>query len=149
MLRVNGWLNMSANATSILQRYGLRDIDSAGNVVAKSESDVADDLGAFGWLRGIRDRATSLELRRRDGHILAVGYGYMDKAEFDPSEGITLSVAGQKIRIKGRNLNAEVRPMVRLFEGIARNRVPWVQEASGADSMAADAKATIIDSISW
>ncbi len=140
---------MSANANSILQRYGLRDNDTVANGAGRSEADVTEDLGAFGWLRGIRDRATSLELRRKDGHILAVGYGYMDKAEFDPSEGITLSVAGQKIRIKGRNLNAEVRPTVRLFEGIARNRVPWIQEADRAAGIQAGDRETVVDAIEW
>jgi len=134
---------------SILQRYALRVNEPGGNSMGKSDADAADDLGSFGWLRGIRDRAVSLELRKKDGHILAVGYGYMDKAEFDPSEGITLSVAGQKIRIKGRNLNAEIRPMVRLFEGIARNRVPWIVEADRNISLLARDGDTVVDAIEW
>jgi hypothetical protein len=111
--------------------------------------DSADNLIAFGFLRGIRDRSVMLELRKKDGNILAVGYGYLDKAEYDPSEGITLSVAGHKIKLKGRNLNAPVRDSIRLFEGIARHRVPWVQEADEAAAMGADEKATVIDKIEW
>ncbi len=133
---------------SILQRYAVRTGETgAGSLPSDVEG--TEDLGAFGWLRGIRDRAAMLELRRKDGNILAVGYGYMDKVEFDPSDGITLSVAGQRIRIKGRNLNEAIRPMVRLFEGISRHRVPWVREADRPESLEADDKATIIDSIAW
>jgi hypothetical protein len=113
------------------------------------ESEGADDLGAFGWLRGIRSRAPMLELRRKSGNILAIGYGWLERVEFDPSEGITLSFAGQRIRIRGRNLNTESRPTVRLFEGIARHRVTWIQESDRAGSIEAPDHATIIDSIEW
>ena len=61
-------------------------------------------------MRGVRDRAIMLELRRKNGNVLAIGYGWLERAEFDPSEGITLHLVGQKIRIKGRNLNDEARP---------------------------------------
>lgn len=135
----------------LLQRYtgnGRRAEEPFENGFAP-ESDAADDFGAFGWLRGIRERAVMLELRRKDGNILAVGYGFLDKVAFDPSEGITLSVAGQKIRLKGRNLNAEVRPTIRLFEGIARHRVPWVSEADSRESLALAVNATVIDAIEW
>ena len=49
---------------------------------------------AFGFLRGVRDRAIMLELRHRDGRISAVGYAWLSGAEFDPSAGITLSFGG-------------------------------------------------------
>jgi hypothetical protein len=132
---------------SILKRYVARE-ESPGTS-ALTDDEGADDLGAFGWLRGIRDRAVMLELRKKDGSILAVGYGYMDHAEFDPSEGITLSVAGRKIHLKGRNLNAEVRPTVRLFEGITRHRVSWIQEVDAKGSMESPDDATLIDEIKW
>lgn len=131
---------------SILQRYVTRD-DQTG---ISAEPEGTEDLGAFGWLRGIRDRAIMLELRKKDGNILAVGYGYLDHAEFDPSEGITLSVAGRKIQLSGRNLNAEMRPAVRLFEGITRHRVPWIREAERYDLLeGSDQHATLVESIRW
>lgn len=134
---------------TILQRYAARSGDPPAGGGEPGEVEAADDLGSFGWLRGIRDRAVMLELRRKDGNVLAVGYGWLEKAEFNPSEGITLSIVGQKIRIKGRNLNAEVRQSVRLFEGITRHRVPWLQEADEPQSMEAGDDATIIDAIEW
>jgi len=135
--------------SAVLQRYVTGRESRLGIPAEHAETDACDDLGAFGWMRGIRDRAVSLELRRKDGSILAIGYGWLERIEFDPSEGITLSAGGQKIRIKGRNLNTEVRPSVRLFEGIARHRVPWMREADRAAVMEAKANATIIDSIEW
>jgi hypothetical protein len=47
----------------------------------------------FGWLRGIRDTAIMFDIRHRDGHITAFNYNVLDRAEFDPSEGITLKFA--------------------------------------------------------
>lgn len=135
--------------SAVLQRYVTGRDSRLGIAAEHAEADACDDLGAFGWLRGIRDRALMLELRRKDGSIVAIGYGWIERVAFDPSEGIMLSAGGQKIRIKGRNLNAEVRPSVRLFEGIARHRVPWVREADRSAAMEAEARATIIDSIEW
>lgn len=112
-----------------------------------AESEI-DDLGVFGFLRGSRERATMLELRRRDGHVLAVGYG-MFEVEFNPSEGITLHFADRKITIKGRNLNSEAKPNIKLFEAICRHRTPWLREASEPEILAASEKAAIIDSIEW
>lgn len=135
--------------SSVLHRYAPKIAAGLGGQTIISELDVTDDLGAFGWLRGVKDFSRMLELRRKDGSILAVGYGYLDHVEFNPSEGITLSVAGRKIRIKGRNLNAEVRPTVRLFEGVCRHRVPWIQEADRGGSLQAGDGETVIDSIEW
>jgi hypothetical protein len=138
---------MSDNA--VLQRYVTGRDSRPGVAGNHAEADACDDLGAFGWLRGIRDRAVMLELRRKDGSIVAIGYGWLDRVQFDPSEGITLSAAGQKIRIRGRNLNAEIRPSVRLFEGIARHRVPWIREADRSAGLQAGDRDTVVDSIEW
>ena len=90
-----------------------------------------------------------LELRKKNGNVLAIGYGWLERVEFDPSEGITLHLVGQKIRIKGRNLNGAVRPDVRLFQGIARHKVAWIQEADGPTAMQAGKAATVIENIEW
>jgi hypothetical protein len=134
---------------TILQRYAGRGGEPPTTGGDLAEVDSTDDLGAFGWLRGMRERAVMLELRKKDGNILAVGYGYLEKAEFNPSEGITLSIAGHKVRIEGRSLNAPTGNGVRLFEGIARHRVPWVQEADEPTQMETDDNSTVIDRIRW
>ena len=133
----------------ILDRYGGRDRGDGENDNEGREECAVDDFGTFGFLRGSRERATMIELRKKDGGILAVAYGYIDKAEFDPSDGITLHLAGQKIHIKGRNLNREVHPKVRLFEAVCRHRVPWVQEMGANDSLKASEGTIAIDEIVW
>jgi hypothetical protein len=90
-----------------------------------------------------------LELRKKSGDVLAIGYHWIERVEFNPTDGITLHVHGDKIRIKGRNLNAEIRPEVRLFDGIARHRVAWVQEADRSSNLNGSERATVVEKIEW
>ncbi len=108
-----------------------------------------DDCVAFGFLRGVRDRAVMLELRQKDGNIKAFGYAWLSQAEYDPSTGITLHLGGQPVRIRGRNLNTESRQNVRLFQGLLRHRVPWIQEADQATLMQAGEHHCVIERIEW
>jgi hypothetical protein len=128
---------------------GRKDEDDSEGIAADSGPDGTEDLGAFGWMRGQRDRAMMLELRKKTGEILAIGYGWIERMEFDPSKGITLYCGRQTIHIKGRNLNAEARPRVRLYQGLTRHRVPWMQEADRAADFRADEKAVVIETIEW
>lgn len=130
---------------SILRKYTRQEGDPAGSNVV--DLDATDDLGAFGFQRGVRDRCLMLELRQKNGNILALGYAWLHRIEFNPSEGIALWFSGQKVTIKGRNLNAEVRSTVRLFDGLLRHRVPWIREASQAEVMEAKPEACVIESI--
>jgi hypothetical protein len=81
---------------SVLSRYTRVRPEDA--VAADNDTEGADDFGAFGWLRGVRDRALMLELRHRDGKVSAFGYAWLERAEFDPSDGITLYFAGRVVR---------------------------------------------------
>lgn len=134
---------------SLVDRLVSRELATGPNGHNSDDEAEIADLGTFGFLRGSRERATMLELRKKDGNILAVAYGYIDKAEFNPSEGITLHLAGHRIRIKGRNLNVEAMPKVKLFEAITRHRVPWIQEASEPEQMIASDSKPGIDLIEW
>jgi len=107
-----------------------------------------EDLGAFGWL-GSRERAVMLELRRKDGSITSLGYAWLERADFDPSEGITLKFTGQTVRLTGCNLNSEVRPHLRLYGGLVRHRVPWLQEADEPTAMVAAKNATVIEKVEF
>lgn len=133
---------------SVLARFtGKRSDESPAAGAADSEE--LDDFVSFGFLRGTRDRALMLELRKKDGSVEALGYAWLERAHFDPSDGITLHVAGRTVRIKGRDLNGEIRPNVRLFQGITRHRVPWVQEADNATAMESRGKGMLVESIEW
>jgi hypothetical protein len=133
----------------VLARHLVRGADERRAGDAGIESEQCDDLGAFGWLRGIRDRATMLELRRKDGNILAVGYAWLERAEFDPSSGVTLHVGDTKVRIAGRNLNGTPDTTFRLFEGLTRHRVAWVKEAAQADFLGKEQTTCLVESIEW
>jgi hypothetical protein len=124
-------------------------IDDRFDPAPGADSGSVDDFQSFGWLRGIRDRATMLELRKKSGDVMAIGYNWIERVEFNPTDGITLHIHGDKILIKGRNLNAEIRPEVRLFQGIARHRIAWVQEADRPGSLNGGDRATIIEEITW
>jgi len=78
-----------------------------------------------------------------------MAYGWIERFEFDPSEGITLHTQGKQSRIRGRNLNAEARPHTRLFQSICRNRVPWVIEAERSAVLKAAKDSVLIESIEW
>lgn len=130
---------------SFLEKYAAVDPGSTSNVVDIE----TDDLGTFGWLRGIKDRCLMLELRRKDGRVLALGYSWLHRVEFEPSQGITLCFGSQRVLLRGRNLNAELRPGMRLFDGIARHRVPWVRQASQAEWMETKDGACVVEAIEW
>lgn len=125
-----------------------REVAHAEHDQSSVDAGSTDDLGCFGWLRGVRDRAVMLELRRKDGTIAAFSYAYLERVDFDPSEGITLHMLGRTIRIKGRALNAEVRPQVRLFHGIARHRVPWIRQSQDTPQLEGS-NVPAIESITW
>jgi hypothetical protein len=124
-------------------------IDDRFDSGSSADSGSVDDFHAFGWLRGIGERATMLELRKKSGDVMAIGYSWIERVEFNPTDGIKLHVHGEKIRIMGRNLNAEVRPEVRLFQGIARHRVAWVQEADRPVDLKNGGTVTIVEGIVW
>lgn len=132
---------------SILNKYAAKPTDDTASV--EGEGELVQNQGSFGWLRGMRDRAVMLELRKKDGNITAVGYAWLERVDYDPSVGITLHMVGKTIVIKGRHLNGNLRSSARLFEGITRHRVPWVQEADGPQTMQANEDATIVERIQW
>src|SRR5437763_1302075 len=64
--------------------------------------------GAFGYLRGIRDQATSVEFRFRSGNSTFFPYGWMGTWQFNPSEGLLLKFSGDLVYlvlIRGSSLD--------------------------------------------
>lgn len=104
------------------------------------EDDVA---GVFGWLRGASERSVMLELRLNTGNSKAFSFAYLENAEYDPSTGITLQFGATTVQLLGRKLNAEVRPNVKLFEGLLRHRITWIQESGQAESLASHAAVVV------
>jgi hypothetical protein len=129
-------------AESLLDRYVRKPGDAAASITSLSDhaaqdSEGAEDLGCFGFLRGVRDRALMLELRKKDGSTTAIAYAFIERITYHPdppNDGITIHAAGQKFRITGHNLNTESDNGVRLFGALARHRVPWIAERTSPDS---------------
>ena len=91
----------------------------------------------------------SQSLIRRNGENSANEFNcaWLARAEFDPSEGISLHFGGKLVRITGRNLDSEPQPNIRLFAGILRNRVPWIQESDEPALFTASKDATVVEAI--
>jgi hypothetical protein len=130
---------------NVLQQFAGRTTNNPAE--AEQDGDGAEDYGAFGWLRGVRDRAVMLELRKKDGSVSAFGYAWLERVEYEPTTGLTLHFTGQRVKLTGRNLNGEVRADIRLLNGLLRHKVPWIQEADEPTAMLGDRKGTIIEQI--
>lgn len=136
---------------SIIDRLSRAAVKPAGSpaISALPDCEELEDYGAFGWLREARDKAIMLELRKRDGNVRAIGYAWLQEVHLDPSREITLCIPGGKINIIGRNLNAESKPNIRLFQGITRHKVAFIQEADEVMIMKSGDSDTFIGRIEW
>jgi hypothetical protein len=112
-----------------------------------SDQESVEDRGSYGVMRVMRDRATMIELRKKDGDIMAIPYAMIEKMRFNPNDGITIHALGNEIRIKGRHLNITDGTKLGLFNGLCRQRIAWVQENPRA--LGADHNTTLIESITW
>jgi len=88
---------------------------------------------AFGFLRGIRDRADAIEFRFVDGNSVWFPYGWLGNWKFNPSEGLLLKFSGDLVYlvlIKGSNLDKPLEDGgINLTRGgLQRHRVLWVAE---------------------
>ncbi|AMV22606.1 hypothetical protein [Planctomyces sp. SH-PL14] len=130
---------------SVLERY-------TRPPVAATEADDGEgvqDCGAFGFLRGIRDRAIMLELRRKDGSMRALGYAWLQAVESDPSGVISLMFPGSIIKLTGRNFHRPNAQGIGLLAGLLRHRVTFIQEADQVAFMNASAAEAVVERIEW
>lgn len=135
---------------SVLKRYaGTRSPLGAREDPFEIGDDAIDDIGCYGWLRGLRERSPMLEFRRKDGRSVAYDYALLRKVCFDPSEGITLQFDGETVRIEGRGLVDEPTPGIQLLRGIQNRRVPWVRELSEAELLVAAESDTVVERVAF
>ena len=103
-------------------------IDRDGEKQSEEES-----CPAFGYLRGLRDRALAVEFRFRNGNSEWFAYSHLSSFRFNPSVGLLLKFVGDVVSvvlIRGSNLDTPVNGgMVNLTDrGFQRHRVLWVRE---------------------
>jgi hypothetical protein len=93
---------------------------------------------AFGYLRGIKDSAYSIEFRFSDGNSTWFPYSWLGNWTFNPSEGLLLKFSGDLVYlvlIRGSNLDKPLpEGSVNLTRaGLQRQRVIWLREMSEDD----------------
>lgn len=98
----------------------------------ETEASTEDSCSAFGYLRGLRERALSLEVRFRDGNCDWFPYSWLGPYRFNPSVGLLLKFTGDTVilvLVRGSNLDALVNQSINLTDrGIARHRILWLRE---------------------
>lgn len=106
---------------------------------------------AFGYLRGIKDRSFSLELRFRNGNSMWFPYAWLGPCRYDPSQGILLKFSGDLIYlvlIQGSNLSLPLSESnMSLPNGLQRHRIIWLREMSEEDARQAGTSLPTIDRI--
>jgi len=78
-----------------------------------------DSCTAFGYLRGLHERALMIEFRFANGNRQAFPYSWLGPVIFNPSAGLLLRFVGDNIinvLIEGSNLNALVGGAVNLYD---------------------------------
>jgi hypothetical protein len=90
---------------------------------------------AFGYLRGIREKATSLELRFRSGDSMWFPYNALGVWQYNRSEGLLLKFSGDVVYlvlVRGSNLDKPLDdgPINLTRAGLQRHRVLWLREMS-------------------
>lgn len=133
---------------SLVEKYAKRASEASPEPSHEPEA-IESDLGCFGWLRGVKERALMLELRKKDGHVLALGYAWLERVEYQPEKGITLHTPGRTVRIVGSGLCREARLGVSLFAGLIRHRVPWIIQLDSARSSIRPLGAAFVEDIVW
>jgi hypothetical protein len=107
---------------------------------------------AFGYLRGIRDRALAVEFRFRDGNSEWHAYGCLTAWRFNPSAGVLLKFTGGDVvtlvLICGSNLDALVNNAINLTDrGLQRHRISYVREMDEEELRAVGERGPTIDRI--
>jgi len=123
------------NFEEMLFRPKLKPIDGGlakdRNEQSEKESEEAS-CPAFGYVRGLQDRALAVAFRFRSGDSECYPYSCLVSYRFNPSVGVLLKFSGDVVTlvlIRGSNLDAVVGGSTNLTDrGFQRHRVLWVRE---------------------
>ena len=119
----------------------------------EAEAEEAEaSCGAFGYLRGIRDQAASVEFRFRDGNSTWFPYAWLGPWQYNPSEGLLLKFSGDLVYlvlIRGSNLDKPLNEgAINLTTaGLQRHRVLWIREMTEEEIRQVGETGPTIDSI--
>jgi hypothetical protein len=121
------------------------------NALLQSKEDEAS-CAAFGYLRGIRDKAAAVEFRFKNGNSMWFPYSWLGNWEFNPSEGLLLKFSGDLVYlvlVKGSNLDKPLGDgTINLTRaGLQRHRVLWLREMTKQEIKQVGESGPTIDSI--
>jgi hypothetical protein len=107
---------------------------------------------AFGYLRGLHERASAIEFRMKGGNSVWFPYNWLGTWKFDPSVGLLLKFSGDLVYlvlIRGSNLDKPVEDsgIDLIRAGLQRHRVLWVREMGEEDIRQTGDNGPTIDSI--
>jgi hypothetical protein len=107
---------------------------------------------AFGYLRGLSQRALAVEFRFRDGNSDWYSYGLLSNWRHNPSVGLLLKFTSDVttlVLIRGSNLDALVddRALNLTNHGFQRHRILWVREMDEGELRSVGDKGPTIDHI--
>lgn len=107
---------------------------------------------AFGYLRGIRERAEAVEFRFRAGNSTWFPYNWLGTWHFNPDEGLLLKFSCDLVYlvlIRGSALDKPLGDanIDLMHAGLQRRRVLWVREMSEKDIRQVGNDGPTIDSI--
>ncbi len=115
----------------------------------EKDTDEEASCPAFGYMRGLRERALAVEFRLRTGDSEWLSYSCLVSWRHNPSVGLLLKFTGDVVTlvlIRGSNLDVLVgQSMVNLTDrGFQRHRIVWVREMDEAElRKAGDGQPTI------
>jgi hypothetical protein len=120
-------------ASELAQRYPHLAGRTGVPAADMKEDEGEDCCQAFGFLRGLHERALTVELRFRDGNRHGFAYSCFVEWWYNPSVGLLLKFTGDLVTlvlIGGSNLDATIEGKgINLTErGIPRHRITWVRE---------------------
>lgn len=107
---------------------------------------------AFGYLRGLHERASAIEFRFQSGNSVWFPYVWLGNWEFDPSAGLLLKFSGDLVYlvlIRGSNLDRPIEDsgIDLIRAGLQRHRVLWVREMSDEEINRTGENGPAIDSV--
>ena len=113
---------------------------------------IEESCAAFGYLRGIRERADAVEFRFRNGNSSWFPYSLLGNWKYNPSDGLLLKFSGDLvylILITGSNLT---RPLIDsttnlTTSGIQRHRIVWIREMTAEEILRVGESGPTIDRI--
>lgn len=93
---------------------------------------------AFGFLRGLHERANAIEFRLKNGNSVWFPYNWLGTIKFDPSAGLLIKFSGDLVYlvlVRGSNLDQRLKDggIDLIRAGLQRHRVMWVREMGEDD----------------